>query len=84
MVDEAVDLTAMALAMGRAASRGDNGSVELAELFCRHARRRIRERHHTPQRLDRVGARVAANVLQGAYLDLEEGIMPEDAGGGSP
>ena len=77
MVDEAVDLTAMALAMGRAASRGDKGSTELADLFCRHARRRILERHRTKQKLDKVGAAVAANVLQDAYLDLEQGIMPD-------
>ncbi|MDF1699734.1 MAG: acyl-CoA dehydrogenase family protein [Planctomycetota bacterium] len=77
MVDEAVDLTAMALAMGRAASRADAGSAELADLFCRHARRRIRERQHTPQRLDRVGAAVASNVLKDAYVELEGGIMPE-------
>ena len=78
MVDEAVDLTAMALVMGRAASRGDAASAELAELFCRHARRRVRERHHTPQRLDRVGATVAEGVLADRYLDLESGIMPDE------
>lgn len=79
MVDEAVDLTAMALAMSRATSRGDGASTELADLFCRHARSRIRERHHTPQALDRAGTSVAAQLLADRYLDLERGIVAEDA-----
>jgi len=77
MVDEAVDLTAMSLAIARAASRGDEGSIELAELFCRHARARIHERHHTPTTLDRKGAAVAAHLLDCRYLDLEQGIAAE-------
>ncbi len=86
MVDEAVDLTAMALAMARAGSRGDEGSTELADLFCRHARSRIRERHHTPTRLDRAGAEVASNLLKDRYLDLERGIVKENhwPGGANP
>ncbi|MDA1195578.1 MAG: acyl-CoA dehydrogenase family protein [Planctomycetota bacterium] len=77
MVDEAVDLTAMALTMARAVSRADAGSQELADLFCRHARARIRERHHSPTRLDAAGAAVAARLLQDAYPDLERGLAPE-------
>ncbi len=77
MVDEAVDLTAMSLAIARAASRGDEGSIELADLFCRHARARIHERHHTPTALDRKGADLAARLLAGRYLDLEDGIATE-------
>jgi alkylation response protein AidB-like acyl-CoA dehydrogenase len=77
MVDEAVDLTAMALVVARATSRGDDASRELADLFCRHARARVHERHHTPTSLDRAGARVAAGVLEDRYLDLESGIVPE-------
>ena len=79
MVDEAVDLTAMSLCIARAASRGNDGSVDLADLFCRHARSRIRERHHTPTALDRTGATVAARLLQGRYLDLEQGIVSEES-----
>jgi alkylation response protein AidB-like acyl-CoA dehydrogenase len=79
MVDEAVDLTAMSLCIARAGSRGDDGSVDLADLFCRHARSRIRERHHTPTALDRKGSYVAARLLEGKYLDLEKGIVAEEA-----
>ncbi len=78
MVDEAVDLTAMSLCIARAGSRGDEGSIELADLFCRHARARIHERHHTPSSLDQRGSVVAAHLLKGKYLDLEQGIVSED------
>jgi hypothetical protein len=78
MVDEAVDLTAMSLCIARAGSRGDDGSVDLADLFCRHARSRIRERHHTPTALDRKGSYVAKMLLEGKYLDLEAGIVAEE------
>ncbi len=77
MVDEAVDLTAMSLCIARAASRGDEGSTDLADLFCRHARARIHERHHTPTALDRKAALVAARLLEGKYTDLEQGIVSE-------
>ncbi len=80
MVDEAVDLTAMSLSISRAASRGDRGSIELADLFCRHARSRIRERHHTPTALDRKASEVAAHLLLGHYTDLERGIVAEPEG----
>jgi hypothetical protein len=82
LVDEGVELTAVAVTCARAASRGDGASVELADLFCRHARVRVAAARRRPARLDRAGREVAEHVLQGRYRSLEEGILPhvpEDA-----
>jgi hypothetical protein len=76
LVDDGVDLTASALALSRAASRGDAGSAELADLFVRHARARAAARRRVPLALDRAGTRVADGVLAGRYRPLEEGILP--------
>jgi alkylation response protein AidB-like acyl-CoA dehydrogenase len=76
IVDEGVDLAASALAIARAASRGDAASVELADLFCRHAEARSVGRRAHPTRLDRAGRRVAEGVLAGRHRRLEEGILP--------
>jgi hypothetical protein len=80
IVDEAVDLTTMALAISRAASRGDAASRELADLFCRHARARIAAARRLPTRLDLVGARVATRLMAGRYADLERGIVTDGSG----
>jgi alkylation response protein AidB-like acyl-CoA dehydrogenase len=76
IVDEGVDLTAMALAISRAASRNDASSAALADLFCRHARARIVARRTHPASLDAAGVRVAGEVLDGRHLALEQGILP--------
>ncbi len=53
---------------------------ELADLFCRHARRRIRDRFRTLFRNDDEPTyRVARKVLEGSYTWLEEGIVGAEA-----
>ncbi|MHC5010362.1 MAG: acyl-CoA dehydrogenase family protein, partial [Planctomycetota bacterium] len=78
MVDEALDLTAMSVAISRAASRGDDASTELADLFCRHARARIRTARDVRTSRDRLATKVGHGVLDGRYARLEEGIVPFD------
>ena len=75
MVNEAVDLVAMALTLSRASRKGDQASIELADLFCRHARARIKASRRRPMRLDRTGAAVGRQVLAGRYEALEDGIL---------
>ena len=75
LVDEAVDLTAMTLSISRASAVGDPGATALAGLFCRHAWARIHARRAFTVRLDDASASVAADVLRGAYLPMENGIL---------
>jgi alkylation response protein AidB-like acyl-CoA dehydrogenase len=77
IVDEGVDLFATTVAVARAASRGDPASVELADLFARHARARIRAARTARAALDRAGTRVAEAVLDGRYQALEAGILDD-------
>jgi hypothetical protein len=76
LVDEGMELTAMAVTMSRAASRADRGSVELADLYCRHARERIRHHRGHEASTDAAGRRVAAGVIDGRYRGVESGILP--------
>ena len=78
LVDEAVDLTAMTLAVARAASRGDERSTALAGLFCRHAWARLHARRAFPVSLDHASAGLARDVLEDRHLDLERGILTND------
>jgi hypothetical protein len=81
LVDEGVLLTAMAVTIARAASRGDAASFELADLFCRHAREGIAALWRHRSATDRRGAAVAEGVLEGRYRRVEEGILPHVAEG---
>lgn len=81
LVDEGADLVVMGATISRAAQLGDPGSIELADLFCQHARARIDARHVVRDSLSRAGAKVAANVLAGRHLDLEAGILPVEPDG---
>ena len=72
LVDDGTDIVAMAATLARASARGDEASCELADLFCRHARQRIRERKTHPRRLDKTGRSVAAGVLSDRYVNLED------------
>ncbi len=76
LVDEGMDLMAMSVTMSRAASRGDAPSVELADLFCRHARARVGQRRSLRAADDRRGDRVGKALLESRYRDLETGILP--------
>ena len=89
LVDVGVDLFAMGASISRAASliRGlspkgtvpalsAEGPVELADLFCRFARRRVLENLSRPDRAeDRQNYRVAQGLLRGEYAWLEAGIV---------
>ncbi len=76
LVDEGTELTAMTVTMSRAASRGDAASLELADLFCRHARERIRNGQDHATTTDAAGGRVAEGVIEGRYRGVEGGILP--------
>ena len=75
IVDEGVDLTACGLVIARAASRGDEASIALADLFCRYAQQRIRESRSSPLSLDRHATEVARSVLSGGHLAMETGVV---------
>ena len=78
-VDIGSELFAMAAVCSRAqmlARGGNREAIELADLFCREARRRI-DRHfrefYGPN--DKALARVSRRVLEGEHAWLEEGIV---------
>jgi len=81
LVDIGGELFAMAAACSRAQAMtrlqpSEQSPVELADLFCRLARRRVREafaRLHDNE--DRASSRVAQDVLAGRMEWLEEGIV---------
>jgi len=82
-VDIGAELYAMGAACARAqmlAARGEQGAIELADGFCRIARRRIR---HLFAELfgptDTRMYRIAQQVLKGEHRWLEEGIVGIDA-----
>ena len=77
VVDEGTELTAMAASIARAASRGDAPSIELADLYCRYARTRIQDNRRHRYSVDVCSRRVAHRAVEGRYVGVEEGIMPE-------
>ncbi len=80
-VDIGADLFAIAAACSKAhrlrqQPSQDERPVQLADLFCRLARRRIHDRSsHLEDPLDRRLSRAAQAVLSDQYLWLEEGII---------
>ncbi|MGH2571769.1 MAG: acyl-CoA dehydrogenase family protein [bacterium] len=86
-VDVGCDLLAMAATVSRAASKwksdpSDAGPVELADHFCRVARRRIEASFRAAaDNDDRLGVSLARSVLEGRYRWLEEGILPAGPAG---
>jgi alkylation response protein AidB-like acyl-CoA dehydrogenase len=61
---------------GRGDGAGDPGPVDLADLFCRHARRRVEERFAAVFDNDDVATyRVAQQVLGGQHGWLERGMV---------
>ena len=82
LMDIGTELFAMASTCAYAQSsdsgdEDDNNATQLADLFCRQARRRIAQ-HFRDARIDRrtVGSDLAADVLDGKYGWLEHGIIP--------
>ena len=61
---------------GQADGKIEPGPVDLADLFCRHARRRVEERFETVFDNDDVATyRVAQQVLAGQHGWLESGMV---------
>jgi hypothetical protein len=83
LVNVGGELFAMAAACARAEmlrSPGQEatGAMEMADLFCRQARRRIEESFRSLFRNDDVHTyRVAQQVLSGEHRWLEDGLVPE-------
>jgi hypothetical protein len=77
LVDVGVELFAMAAVLTRAASlQAPAGSQDLADLFCRQARRRIGHLHRELWRNDDGSVySLAQGVLAGEYDWLEENIL---------
>ena len=80
-VNIGADLFAMAATCSRAASLAaknpaDKGPVELADLFCRDAAKRIKSKFRSIYRNDDAYAyRIARNMLEGKYAWVEDGII---------
>jgi alkylation response protein AidB-like acyl-CoA dehydrogenase len=81
LVEIGAELLAMAAACARAdmmvrRKPGDEGPRELADLFCRQARRRVKEKFHAIWANDDDAAyRTARRVLDNRYGWLEEGVV---------
>ncbi len=86
IVEIGTELFAMSASIARARTMefrnpGDRSPADLADLFCRIARRRIGERFRAVWRNDDVATnRAAKDVLDGKYLWLEKGIVVPDEG----
>jgi len=79
LVDIGADLFAIAAACSRAEmlrKQGQPDAVELADLFCRYARRRVRATFRTVFRNEDVRTyAVARRVLEGKHQWLEQGMV---------
>ncbi|MBI3999908.1 MAG: acyl-CoA dehydrogenase family protein [Candidatus Omnitrophica bacterium] len=82
IVNIGTDLFAMAASCSRAAllvskNPSDKSSVELADLFCRDAKKRVNSHFQTLfKNSDATAYRIARNALEGKYNWLEDGIIP--------
>lgn len=84
LVDVGAELLAMSAAVSQAqalAIRGNGNAVELADVFCRHARRRVDNLFDNVFGPDDVATYNAAQrVLGGEFAWLEEGMVREAPG----
>ncbi len=82
MVDIGAELYAMSAAISRARkleSQGNRDAVQLADLFCRMARRRIRDKFHAIGHNDDVlKYQIAKNTLSGQYAWIEDCIRQSE------
>jgi hypothetical protein len=76
MVDSGAELFAMTAVISRASSAGDRKAVELADLFCRLAKRRLQQLHRNLYCNDdrRLGP-LAKKILAGDFAWLEDNIV---------
>ena len=76
LVDRGAELFAMTAVLSRSASSADKGSVHLADLFCRKARRRLAELHRGVYcNDDAFSYKTARQVLDDEFAWLEENIL---------
>lgn len=76
LMDIGTDLFAMAATCSYAASLGEPSAVELADLFCRRTKVRVRETFGRLRRGDERATRgIAKGVLAGKLRWMEEGII---------
>jgi hypothetical protein len=76
LVDCGAELFAMTTVISRASAGGDPKAVELADLFCRLARHRLRQLHRDLYcNDDRRQYRLAKKVLAGEFAWLEDNIV---------
>jgi alkylation response protein AidB-like acyl-CoA dehydrogenase len=86
LVEIGAELLAITAAVSRAHAMtqqdpSNRGPIELADLFARHARRRVRERFEAVfANDDTKGYQVAQQVLRGEHQWLEEGIVRMENG----
>jgi len=82
VVDIGAELFAISATCVRAKTEKNPAGLELAELFCQQARRRV-EALFTAlwDNTDALDVRVAKRVTEGRYAFLEEGVLPPDGPG---
>jgi alkylation response protein AidB-like acyl-CoA dehydrogenase len=82
IVDIGADLWAMSACVVRARMLGTDEAQELADLFCRQARRRVDQAFHDLWHNDDDSEyRAALNVLDGRYTFAEDGILDPSGDG---
>ena len=84
LVDVGAELLAMSATISRAEAlrhEGNGNAVELADIFCRHASRRVDDLFREAFGKDDVATyRTAQGILKGEFAWLEEGMVrPADA-----
>jgi hypothetical protein len=82
LVDCGSELFAMTASISRASASGDPKAIELADLFCRQARRRLRQLHRDLYCNDdhRLGP-LAKKILAGEFAWVEDNIVSTWKGG---
>ncbi len=79
LVDAGAELFAMTATIARASStQADAGAVKLADLFCRQARRRLKDLHRDVYcNDDKRSYKLAREILEGKYDWLEDNIITD-------
>ncbi len=76
LVDSGAELFAMTAVLSRAAAVPEKGAAQLADLFCRQARRRLQGLHRAVYANDDPAAyKAARRILDGDFAWLEENIV---------
>jgi len=78
MVDIGAELFAMTATVSRAHAEGRPEAVDLADIFCRHSRRRVDDLFRDLHGSNDVATwRLAQRVMGGEFAWLERGIVPD-------